>query len=804
MALTNLHQHANPSPMRFLFFLFLFICSPFIKAQELYIKPYLQNATTQSMVVMWEMDAYEESFVEWGTDSTLSNTSTTTYETTFWPASLFTSKLEGLDPGQQYYYRVVSGFTISEIYDFYTPEEQSAEESIRLIAMSDMQQNSSNPTVFNNLIEGSVLPYMEENYEGALNQNLDLFLVPGDLVNNGYTYSEYKNHFFEPAQNLLSQVPTYPVLGNHEADANYFFQYFDLPKDASSGYDEHWWSRDESNIKIIGLDSNTGYRIDTQLNWLDSVLVSSCSDPDIDFVFAELHHPHESELWIDGNTEYTGEVIERLENFSTDCGKPSIHFYGHTHGYSRGQSKDHNHVMVNVASAGGAIDHWGAYAQHDYEEYNISQDEYGFVLVDVDAGLDPKFTLKRLSIGDDIDIKDNTLEDSITIRLNNLKPFTPIALFPDVNDIVSPDCVVLKLSDYEDPDDDEQGATQWQITSSCTDFTNPIIDRWKQHENWFFEINTQAGDDLSDEHIDGLNPNEDYCWRARYRDQCLAWSSWSDPIPFNTGSSQLTDNLLENPGAENGLDAWVTIEGVLEALTAGECAGTDPFEGNTYFGIGGLCEDNAYGMAYQIVDVVGYQNEIDSGSVVANYGAYLSDYSGYDIPSFALQFLDESETLLASTDTIQSVETQWTLCRDLWATPIGTRKIKFLLMGERFSGNDNDSYVDNTFLQLNLNGDSCSTYNPIENFSVEGFEPLNLNIYPNPIKNSAMLTIRDAKSSHLSARIYNIRGEVVRTYTSFQAPSLIIQKGNLTNGFYLLELEEYNQLKAYVKFLIVD
>jgi hypothetical protein len=67
-----------------------------------------------------------------------------------------------------------------------------------------------------------------------------------------------------------------------------------------------------------------------------------------------------------------------------------------------------------------------------------------------------------------------------------------------------------------------------------------------------------------------------------------------------------------------------------------------------------------------------------------------------------------------------------------------------------------------------------------------------------------MLTIRDAKSSNLSARIYNIRGEVVRTYTSFQAPSLIIQKGNLTNGFYLLELEEYNQLKAYAKFLIVD
>ena len=93
------------------------------------------------------------------------------------------------------------------------------------------------------------------------------------------------------------------------------------------------------------------------------------NNPNIDFVFAQLHHPHKSELWTPGNTDYTGEVVNLLENFSSNSGKPSIHFFGHTHGYSRGQSKNHSHLMVNVASAGGNLDSWGEYPNNDYDEY---------------------------------------------------------------------------------------------------------------------------------------------------------------------------------------------------------------------------------------------------------------------------------------------------------------------------------------------------------------------------------------------------------------------------------------------------
>ena len=111
----------------------------------------------------------------------------------------------------------------------------------------------------------------------------------------------------------------------------------------------------------------------------------------IDFV-AQLHHPHHSELWIDGNTDYTGQIIEKLEVFSSTSGKPSVHFFGHTHGYSRGQSRDHQHLMVNVASAGGAIDNWGEYGTR-LQRIPLYVHDYGFVLVEVEAGDNPQFLL---------------------------------------------------------------------------------------------------------------------------------------------------------------------------------------------------------------------------------------------------------------------------------------------------------------------------------------------------------------------------------------------------------------------------
>ena len=93
-------------------------------------------------------------------------------------------------------------------------------------------------------------------------------------------------------------MPVYPVPGNHEQNSQFFFKYFSLPENGDPAFAEHWWYKDYSNVRLIGLESNSGYRVQQQLVWLQSVLNDAATDSTIDFVFAQLHHPHKSELWI--------------------------------------------------------------------------------------------------------------------------------------------------------------------------------------------------------------------------------------------------------------------------------------------------------------------------------------------------------------------------------------------------------------------------------------------------------------------------------------------------------------------------
>ena len=516
----------------------------FVLSQDFTINPYLQNASPNSITIMWEYSNWDVSFVEWGNTNTLGNIDSTTFEITSSPSCVFTARLTGLQSNTKYYYKVTSGGSVSEVFDFYTPANNVYEKSIKMIVMSDMQTDGNNPKKFTEIINNGIIDYLKNNYGGNTNENLDMILIPGDLVSTGTNYSHWKDEFFAQSEPLFSTVPFYPVLGNHEVNANLYFQYMDLPENGTPGYEEHWWYKDNSNVRIIGLNSNSDYQIQDQLDWLDSILYMTSLDNTIDFIFAQLHHPHKSEQWTPGNTSFTGDVISLLENFTTNCGKPTIHFYGHTHGYSRGQSKDHTHLMVNVATSGGYIDYWGEWPQQDYEEYSISQDEWGYVLLEVEAGSDPQFTLKRLSIGDDFITKKNSLEDSITIRLYNNPPNTPTGIFPLHLDTINSNTMILIADDFFDKDGDLHGSSQWQISNDCNDFTSLVFDSWKQYENWYRDINTQLNDTLTDELINSLDGSSHYCWRVRYRDRSLSWSEWSTPIPFVTDNSIVNKKLI--------------------------------------------------------------------------------------------------------------------------------------------------------------------------------------------------------------------------------------------------------------------
>ncbi len=660
---------------------------------------------------MWEATGASSGSVSWGSSPTdLSASEAASNVSTGGGALLFTVVLRGLQPSTRYYYRVTTGGLVDHVHDFITPPRPEEEASFNLVAMSDMQKDGSQPNKYHEVVHDGILDYFAgAQVPGDIAANLGFVLIPGDLVPNGNSHSQWQNDFFAPSDPLFSHVPVYPVLGNHENNSNFYFQYFSLPENGSAGYLEHWWYKDYSNVRIIGLNSNGGYRIQTQLDWLSGVLDAACQDEHIDFVFAQLHHPHLSELWTPGELDYTGEVISLLENFSTDCGKPSLHFFGHTHGYSRGQSRDHNHLWVNAATAGGAIDNWGEFPNRDYDEFSKSIDEYGFVVMNVSAGDDPEFTLQRISRGDQNVVLDNVAQDYITIRRFATAPAQPTGLYP-LGDNIQPDCFIMQANAFADNSGFHQ-ASHWQVASDCGDFTNPLVDSWKQHENLYDEVDTQADDDLTNETAGGLAENQTYCWRVRYRNEHLQWSDWSVPVTFTTGSAGSGGNQLNNGGGEDGTNGWSVTTGNIESLTSGACDGIAPRSGNAYLAVGGLCDGNetAYSEAYQQVAVGAFADAIAAGTAMADFGGYLSNFSGSDRPALRLDYLASNGAVLGSSATLTSLNNSWTLVEDSQQIPANTSSIRMILTGTRNAGTDNDSYFDDLFLRVVTDGGTvCS------------------------------------------------------------------------------------------------
>ena len=538
------------------------------------VEPFLGKATPTSIHIAWETSSGTDTQVLYGTSPLLGFTATGDWETGFGAARVHHVDLEGLEPDTKYYYQCVSAPYSSGTYTFRTPPAEATGEMFTFSVYSDAQYGSGG-VKHHEVINEGIIDFYAEEYGGAIEDSLAFVLVPGDLVSTGSNYSHWTDHFFGQAANLYRNVPLYPALGNHEANADLYYLYFDLFDNAPAGLEEHCYWFDYQNIRVITLDSNSGFATQAQLDWLDGILADACDDDDIDFVFAQFHHPHKSESWTPGESNFSSSVVSRMEQFSSDCGKPSIHFFGHTHSYSRGQSRDHDHLMVNVASAMGSLDYWWDYPNQDYDEFQITLQEWGFVQMEVESGDTPSFRLRRVSRGNDYVARDNEIRDEIVVRLDNDGPATPAGVFPTIADgAISGDDVMLQGTVFDDPDGDVALESHWQVATAPDGFSNPVIDEWKRRENWYrpgngdgwYSVDTVTDPDITRVTLEEALPG---CmtlhWRVRYRDEALGWSDWSDPVAFMVGESSAgTSAPMPAPDAE-GVDpgtelAWFPCE----------------------------------------------------------------------------------------------------------------------------------------------------------------------------------------------------------------------------------------------------
>ena len=701
----------------FVFFIswFLSQCSAALAFQEMIVEPFLQQATSSSIWVVWETDEDSETRVEYGLTDALGSEQVGAAIPNVGSSIIHQAKLTDLLPETKYYYRVVTGAAVSGVFDFKTPAKSTSGYPLRFAAYSDAQIDGGNPNKHQEIVNDGIISYVAKQYGPDLCEELDFVMVPGDLVSTGGNHSHWLNHFFGQAKNLYRHVPLYPVPGNHENNSPLYFRYFNLPENGTAGFIEHWYFHDYGNVRIIGLDSNPGFRIQEQLDWLETVLADAGKNQVVDFVFAQLHHPHKSELWTPGELDYTGDVIQRLEQFTSSTGKPSVHFFGHTHGYSRGQSRDHNHLWVNVASGGGNLDYWGEFANFDYPEFQYTTPEYGFTIVEVEAGDDPRFVMKRLSRGNEVVAKDNELIDVVTIRRNNQPPAQPAGIgCAALGHNLSPDEVLLEATDFSDPDGGEHLESQFQLALGTSDFSQPVQDLWIRKENWYapagatgiadgyFSVNNVSNPEILSVATGPLESKTQYFWRVRYRDDSLTWSEWSEINSFTTSESSFGPNLLSNAGAEDGVVNWEIVDSPLESLIAGECgSGTNPVVGNRFFAIGGVCaNEDGYGEALQSVDVSSQADLADAGDLSIKFGAQLKNYSGADRPEVWLVFKDANNGQLGATPRLQGATPAWVGKTNSVYVPALTRTIEYHMAGTRFAGTDNDSYLDELNLQV--------------------------------------------------------------------------------------------------------
>ena len=114
------------------------------------------------MHILWETDSASHPIVEWGLSPFLTESTVGTSFPNYGNSEIHTVELINLDPNTRYYYRVVVGDyeSYSSLHDFITPPEPSSEASFKIIAMSDMQRDGSNPNKFDEIIHDGVIDYI--------------------------------------------------------------------------------------------------------------------------------------------------------------------------------------------------------------------------------------------------------------------------------------------------------------------------------------------------------------------------------------------------------------------------------------------------------------------------------------------------------------------------------------------------------------------------------------------------------------------------------------------------------------------
>jgi hypothetical protein len=237
-------------------------------------------------------------------------------------------KLQGLQPGSNYYYRLVAEAdgqrAVSRRFRFATPPADL--DTFTFCAYGDTR---SDPEAHRRVVRAmaSLRPAF--------------ILHSGDLVADGNSLADW-HQFFPVIARFSPTVPLYPVLGNHEGNAAYYYDLLPLPTGGGDRGNE-WYATVFGSVQIIGLDSCR--RLEEQGRWLRDLLRRPAPSG-VRWRVVLFHHPP----YTSGPHEPSREVLQHFCP-ALEGGKVHLVFLGHNHLYERSRKGRLNYVIVGGGGA---------------------------------------------------------------------------------------------------------------------------------------------------------------------------------------------------------------------------------------------------------------------------------------------------------------------------------------------------------------------------------------------------------------------------------------------------------------------
>jgi acid phosphatase type 7 len=309
------------------------------KTLDFIVQPFLQYGTPTGMSVVWQTSLPAAGEVRWGPTIDCENAIPAAAN-----GEIYTGRIEGLEPNTQYFYHVVSKSEDGQAIQSEPSTFQTAFGRGIPLAFAVISDTQKNPRV-----AGAIADL-------AWAQRPHFLLLPGDLVDKGKRDEDWREEFFPSLSPLISRVPMFPVLGNHEQNAKNYFDYMDLPDP------EYYYTFSYGDADFFMIDSNRKVEPGSeQYLWLEEKLAASTAL----WKFVCHHHPPYSsdendygDLW-KTNQSTRGdlrvrELVPLYEKYAVD-----IVWTGHIHSYERtwplkeGQAVSSEGTIYMITGGGG-------------------------------------------------------------------------------------------------------------------------------------------------------------------------------------------------------------------------------------------------------------------------------------------------------------------------------------------------------------------------------------------------------------------------------------------------------------------